>query len=123
MRTRGLILLLFWISSLAFSQEGSKDTVITLTGKASYYASKFNGRKTSNGEIFYNDSLTAAHKSLPFGTRVRVTSIKTAKTVIVRINDRLPKTSKRLIDLSQFAAKELGMIRKGIDMVTVEILP
>lgn len=91
-------------------------------GKASYYASKFDGRKTSSGEIFRNDSLTAAHKTLPFGTMVKVTSVKAGTSVIVRVNDRLPKTSKRIIDLSQNAASQLGMLKKGLDFVIVEVI-
>ena len=105
-----------------FSQDSTKTNDTLVKGKASYYASKFNGRKTSNGEIFRNDSLTAAHKTLPFGTIVRVVNLKNNKEVIVRINDRLPQTSKRIIDLSQTAARELGMIRKGIENVGLQII-
>ena len=94
----------------------------SFTGTASYYHQKFNGRKTANGEIFYNDSLTAAHKTLPFGTRVKVTHLKNKSWIIVRINDRLPATSKRAIDLSQAAAKELKMIESGLAKVSIEIL-
>src|SRR6478609_1543229 len=71
------------------------------TGKASFYAKKFEGRKTASGEKFSNKKLTAAHKTLPFGTKVRVTNPRNNKAVIVTINDRLPKKSKRIIDLSQ----------------------
>lgn len=90
------------------------------TGVASYYASKFNGRRTSSGEIFRSDSLTAAHKTLPFGTLVRVTNLKNDSVVIVKINDRLPKSSKRVIDLTYHAAKQLNFIRAGITKVTLE---
>lgn len=92
-------------------------------GVASYYHNKFQGRKTSNGEIFRNDSLTAAHKRLPFGTRVRVTNLSNDSTVIVRINDRLPQSSRRSIDLSQAAARQLNMIRSGIVKARIEVLP
>lgn len=91
------------------------------TGKASYYAKKFEGRKTASGEIFYNKELTAAHKTLPFGTKVKVTNLKNNKSVIVTINDRLPKKSKRSIDLSQAAAKELDFLKSGTAMVKIEI--
>jgi rare lipoprotein A len=94
------------------------------TGLASYYATSFQGRKTANGEIFNNNKLTAAHLTLPFGTLVKVTNIKTGKWVIVRINDRGPYNRKRIIDLSYRAAKHLGMINgKGIVKVKVEELP
>ena len=92
------------------------------TGIASFYAKKFNGRKTSSGERFYNDSLTAAHKTLPLGTYVRVTNLKNDSVVIVKVNDRLPKKSRRTIDLSQKAARQLNFIRAGLTKVTIEIL-
>ncbi len=94
------------------------------TGVASYYATSFQGKKTANGEIFNNNKLTAAHLTLPFGTLVKVTNIKTGKWVIVRINDRGPYNRKRIIDVSYRAAKHLGMINgKGIVKVRVEELP
>lgn len=89
-------------------------------GKASFYADKFNKRRTSSGEIFYNDSLTAAHKTLPFGTILRVTNLQNDSVVIVRVNDRLPKKSSRIIDLSKAAARKLNFISKGITMVSLE---
>lgn len=94
----------------------------TQTGKASFYAKKFEGRKTASGQKFSNKKLTAAHKTLPFGTKVRVTNVKNNKTVVVTINDRLPKKSSRIIDLSQAAAKELDFIRAGTAKVTVVIV-
>lgn len=95
----------------------------TTKGKASYYAKKFEGRRTASGEKFSNLKMTAAHKKLPFGTKVKITNINNNKTVIVTINDRLPKKSKRIIDLSQAAAKELDFLKAGIVTVTMEILP
>lgn len=91
-------------------------------GVASYYHKKFNGRKTSSGEIFSNDSLYAAHKTLPLGTYVRVINLKNDSVVVVKINDRLPKRSKRTIDLSQKAAHQLNFIRAGLTKVKLEIL-
>jgi rare lipoprotein A len=91
-------------------------------GKASYYADKFNGRRTSSGEKFSNDSMTAAHKYLPFGTRVIVTNLKNDSVVVVRINDRLPKKSSRTIDLSKAAARKLNFIKSGITQVFIEEL-
>ena len=92
------------------------------TGIASYYHAKFEGRKTASGEIFCNDSLTAAHKTLPFGTFVLVTHLKNQNQVQVRINDRLPLKSKRSIDLSKKAAKALNMIQSGLAKVQIEVL-
>lgn len=89
-------------------------------GKASYYADKFNGRKTSSGERFNNDSLTAAHKYLPFGTLVIVTNLKNDSVVVVRINDRLPKKSTRTIDLTKAAARKLNFISSGITQVYIK---
>jgi len=88
-------------------------------GTASYYADKFNHRKTSSGERFCNDSLTAAHKFLPFGTIVMVTNHKNDSVVEVRINDRLPKKSARVIDLSQAAARKLNFISRGLTKVSI----
>jgi rare lipoprotein A len=90
------------------------------TGKASYYADKFNHRRTTSGELFSNDSLTAAHKTLRFGTLVKVTNLLNDSVVIVRINDRLPKKSSRIIDLSKAAARKLNFIKRGITQVSVE---
>ena len=89
-------------------------------GTASYYASKFQGRRTASGEVYVKDSLTAAHNILPFGTILRVTNQKNGKTVLVQVNDRLPGSSKRVIDLSYAAAKEVDMIREGLVKVTIE---
>lgn len=89
-------------------------------GKASYYGSRHHGRKTASGEKFNMHALTAAHRSLPFGTRVRVTNLRNHKSVVVRINDRGPYSRGRIIDLSEQAARELNMIRAGV--VPVEIV-
>jgi rare lipoprotein A len=93
-----------------------------LTGKASYYADRYHGRTTANGEKLDNNALTAAHPSLPFGTMVRVTNPKNGKSVDVRITDRGPYSKSRLIDLTKAAAKAIGMIRAGVARVEVEIL-
>lgn len=91
-------------------------------GIASYYHNKFEGRKTSSGEIFSNKNLTAAHKTLPLGTWVKVTNLKNDSVVIVKINDRLPHYSTRLIDLSVKAATQLNFIRAGLTKVKVQII-
>jgi rare lipoprotein A len=91
-------------------------------GTASYYGKSFEGRKTASGEILRNDSLTAAHKTLKFGTIVRVTNTRNDSTVIVKINDRLPKSSTRVIDLTLSAAKQLNFIKAGLAPVSLEII-
>lgn len=112
-------LILMGLSSL--TARAQTDTIAT--GVASYYANTFEGRKTSSGELFRQDSLTAAHKTWPFGTLVRVTNLSNDSTVVVRINDRLPKSSSRSIDLSLSAAKQLNFVIKGLTRVRMEILP
>lgn len=84
------------------------------TGVASYYADHFAGKRTANGEAYNPKAFTAAHRTLPFGSKVRVTDMDSGKSVVVRINDRGPwGRTVRLIDLSRAAASELGLIRKG----------
>jgi rare lipoprotein A len=90
-------------------------------GVASYYGKKFHLRKTANGEIFDMTEMTAAHKNLPFGTMLKVTNLKNGREVWVRINDRLPQTSRRIIDLSKGAAEELKMVQDGIVKVKLEV--
>jgi rare lipoprotein A len=93
-----------------------------LYGQASFYASKFQGRKTANGEIFNHEKLTAACNVLPLGTTIRVTNLKNGKTVVVKTNDRLHPKTRRLIDLTRAAAKKLGFISHGLTRVKVEVL-
>lgn len=89
-------------------------------GKASYYSRKATGARTSSGERLHHDSLTCAHRTYPFGTRLKVTNPSTGKWVIVRVTDRGPFGRNRIIDLSYRAAKELGMLAQGVAMVLVE---
>lgn len=92
---------------------------IVETGNASYYADKFNGRPTASGEIFRQRKMTAASKTIPFGTKVRVTNLSNQKTVKVRINDRGPFVKGRMIDLSKKAARKIGMIDAGVQRVRI----
>ncbi len=89
-------------------------------GTASFYGRDFHGKKTANGEIFNMRRCSAAHRTLPFGTLVRVTNLSNGRRLIVRINDRGPFVSDRIIDLSYGAAKRLGMIEQGITKVNLE---
>lgn len=89
---------------------------------ASYYHDKFNGKRTASGEIFNNKGFSAANKTLPFGTRVKITNIKTGKSVVVRVNDRGPHTKNRDFDLSKAAFQEIADIRSGIIPIEYEVL-
>lgn len=92
------------------------------TGTASFYGARHHGKRTASGEPFNQHGLTAAHRSLPFGARVKVTNLKNDRSVVVRINDRGPHTRGRLIDLSRAAAQQLDMIRSGTARVRVQSL-
>jgi len=96
--------------------------LLTLEGVASYYADDYHGKVTSNGEVFNMNDLTAAHRTFPFGTNVRVTSLENKKSVVVRVNDRGPFKDGRIIDLSLAAARELDLIRNGTARVKLEVL-
>jgi rare lipoprotein A len=91
-------------------------------GSASYYASKFNGRRTASGERFDSTSLTAAHRTLPFGSLVRVTNVASGKSVVVRINDRGPFSHGRMIDVSRAAAEEIGLVSRGHGTVELALI-
>lgn len=91
-------------------------------GKASYYSSALHGRKTASGQIYNENKLTAAHKNLPFGTKVKVINKANGRSVLVSINDRGPFVKKRILDLSYFAAKQLNMIRAGVSNIKMEIV-
>ena len=92
------------------------------SGIASYYAKSLDGRRTASGERYDRKALTAAHRTLPFGSRVRVTNLHNGRSVVVRINDRGPFVEKRVIDLSYAAARELQFIEKGTTRVRLEVL-
>ena len=91
-------------------------------GKASWYGPGFHGRLTANGERYNQYALTAAHKSLPFGTKVKVTNVNNGRSVVVRINDRGPFIRGRVIDLSTAAARNIGMIHHGVVPVRLQII-
>ncbi|MGE5315054.1 MAG: septal ring lytic transglycosylase RlpA family protein [Acidobacteriota bacterium] len=97
-------------------------SLLMTEGLASYYADDFNGKKTANGEIFDMYALTAAHRSLPFGTKLRVTNLDNNRTVIVRVNDRGPFKMERIIDLSLGAAAQLQMMGVGVARVRLDVL-
>lgn len=112
--SRSLIVLLCTLLFLA-----SCSRKITENGKASYYADKFEGHRTASGSTFHQNSLTAAHRTLPFGTKVKVTNVANGRSVKVRITDRGPFAEGRVIDLSKKAAKKIGMLSTGVAVVEV----
>ena len=93
------------------------------SGEASYYGEELAGRPTASGEAFDPAKLTAAHRTLPLGTRLRVTNTRNGESVVVRVNDRGPFAKRRVLDLSKGAAKRIGMLRSGTARVKIELLP
>jgi rare lipoprotein A len=93
------------------------------TGQASWYGPGFYGNRTASGEVLRPGTYTAAHRSLPFGTRVRVTNLNNGRSAVVRINDRGPFTGGRIIDLAHGAATDLGVTASGVATVRLEVLP
>lgn len=91
-------------------------------GFASFYGAEFDGRRTASGARFDSDALTAAHRTLPFGTRVRVTNLKNGRSVVVTINDRGPFRRGRVLDVSKRAASDLGFVRAGVARVRLDLL-
>jgi rare lipoprotein A len=108
--------------SLSVKQELNVKKAKVLVGTASYYADKFNGRQTANGEIYDSKKLTAACNALPLGTWIRVTNLSNSRSVVVKTNDRLHPKMQRVVDLSRSAAEKLGYIGKGLTRVKVEVL-
>jgi rare lipoprotein A len=92
------------------------------TGIASYYHDSLHGNRTASGQVYDKSRMSAAHKTLPLGSKVRVTDVKTGKAITVRVNDRGPFVKGRIIDLSRRAARELGMIQRGVTKVKMEIV-
>ena len=92
------------------------------SGVASYYGPGFHGRRTANGETFNMHAMTAAHRTLPFGTLIKVTNLSNGKSTIVRVNDRGPYVGNRVIDLSVAAAKQIGSTHSGVAQVSLEIV-
>lgn len=98
-------------------------STMTETGLASWYGSRHHGKRTASGEVFNQEKFTAAHRTLPWGSRVKVTNLANGKSVEVRINDRGPFSKGRIIDVSRAAARSLGMVEQGITTVRIEWFP
>jgi rare lipoprotein A len=103
--------------------EPKTPAIYRASGLASYYAQSLHGKVTASGEHYHRERLTAAHRSLPFGTRLKVTNLSNGREVVVRVNDRGPFIKGRIIDLSYAAAKALRMIRQGVVKVRLEQIP
>lgn len=124
------IILFFCLCNISLMSKGisqtavlGKDSLLVIQeGTASFYGKKFHKRKTASGEIFNMNDDTAAHKHLPFGTMLKVTNKNNGYKVIVKINDRLPQNSTRIIDLSRAAAEQLDMIDDGLVPVKLQVL-
>ncbi len=114
-----LIVIMFVIVGTTVAQEGNLEFE---KGKASWYSPSLAGAKTASGEAYVPTKLTAAHRTLPFGTHVLVTNLHNDKSIVVRINDRGPFVHGRVIDLSQSAANQIGMIRQGVAQVKVDLI-
>lgn len=117
--SRMVICMLFLLVELHVNAQQQKSE----NGTASYYHNKFIGRKTANGEIFNQDKMTAAHKTLPLGTWVKVTNLRNDSTIVVRINDRMPLWNKRSIDLTKSGASKLNFLHDGLTQVLIEVIP
>lgn len=126
MRILLLLSVPFFLSGCAGNSSSSNPSAsssgIYQTGLASYYGEQYHGNRTASGETYNMNALTAAHQTLAFGTMVEVERLDTGRRVTVRINDRGPNVEDRIIDLSKRAASELGMISKGLAMVSLRIV-
>lgn len=122
--TKDVILVIDEFIPVAVKENTVKTSVVELidrgTMKASWYGSRFHGKKTANGEIYNQMAYTAAHKSIKFGTLLKLTNTRIGKSLVVRINDRGPYIPRRQLDLSKAAAIELGVIANGIASLKVE---
>ncbi|MDX1954855.1 MAG: septal ring lytic transglycosylase RlpA family protein [Chitinophagaceae bacterium] len=122
---KSLLIILLWVIGASVARAQDTDSLPAKKkfyyGTASYYADKFEGRKTASGEIFSQKKMTAACNVLPLGTWIKVTNLRNGKSVIVKTNDRLHPRMTRIVDLSRSAAQQLGYIRSGLARVKVEV--
>ncbi len=119
---RFILVIIMMISAFGIYSFKINATDAKKTSYASYYHNKFNGRKTASGEIFSNSKFTAANRTLPFGTNIKVTNLNNGKEVIVKINDRGPYHSSRALDMSKAAFDEIGDTGNGTIPVEYEIV-
>ncbi len=119
---RGILLIIMMISSFGLYSFNKYNADDAKTSIASFYHDKFNGRKTASGDIFSNSKMTAANRTLPFGTILKVTNLRTGKSVLVEVNDRGPFHSSRAIDLSKAAFAAIGNTKRGTMPIEYEIV-
>ncbi len=119
---RGILLVIMMISTFGLFSFSINKTEDAKTSFASFYHDKFNGRKTASGEIFSNSKFTAANRVLPFGTLLKVTNLRTGKSVVVEVNDRGPFHSSRALDLSKAAFAAIGNTARGTMPIEYEII-
>jgi rare lipoprotein A len=112
----------FAASLLVFQLTTTNALALNQQGIASYYGQKFHGRKTASGERYSHTAMTAAHRSAPFGSQIRVTNLANGRSVVVRVNDRGPWVRGRIVDVSGVAARQLGMTGRGLTRVRVSSL-
>lgn len=111
------------LAGLAFlSACGGSKNAFTQAGQGSYYADKFNGRATASGAIYRSGKMTAAHNTLPFGTRIKVTNVKNGRSVKVTVNDRGPHVKGRIVDVSGKAARKLDLVDSGVVPVQLKVI-
>jgi rare lipoprotein A len=110
-----------WAPIVAWAQEKAP-APRAQQGRVSWYGKQFAGRATASGELFCPDSMTMAHRTLPFGTRVKVTNLRNGRSVVLRVNDRGPVDTTRVGDVSEAAARELGMWRRGLATAKLEVM-
>ena len=122
MMKRGILVIIMMISTLGIYSFNKYNADDAKTSFASFYHDKFNGRKTASGDIFSNSKMTAANRTLPFGTMLKVTNLRTGKSVVVEVNDRGPFHSSRALDLSKAAFKAIGNTARGTMPVEYEII-
>lgn len=117
-----ILAVLLSFTQLSLMGQSLKKKGDTAKGEASYYHSKFHGRKTASGEIYDKFKLTAAHRTLPYGTMIKVTNLRNRRSIVIKVNDRGPYAKGRIVDLSFAAASKIDMIKEGVATVEVEII-
>src|SRR5262245_11641492 len=112
-RTQQATLVAILVTLAMLSMVGSAAAQAREEGVANFYSDKFEGRKTASGEVYDKNALTAAHKKLPYGTKVKVTNVESGQSVVVTVNDRMATSNSAVIDVSRRAAEELGFVAAG----------
>src|SRR4029453_2020261 len=120
-RTKPMRLTAFLVMLVAVSMVGNAAAQTGEEGVANFYSDKFEGKKTASGEVYDKNGLTASHKKLPYGTKVKVTNVENGKSVVVTVNDRMAPKNAAVIDVTRRAAEELGFVKAGKAKVKLEV--